>query len=99
MNGCVWQSALLFCSDVGICSFFGSHLSIHAVAGPLFDLRPRLRLPIYVDLFSVFFRSGGGAWSPLRLLAGIEAPGALPTLGRSRPRSSSENNTRARGGL
>src|SRR5205823_7763807 len=96
MNGCVWQSALLFCFNARFRSFFCSHLSIHAVAGSLLDLRLRFRLPIYADLFSVFFGSGGDAWSSSRWLAGIEAPGPLPTLGRDRPRSSSENIARLR---
>lgn len=40
MNGCVSQDALLFCFDVRTGSFLNSHLSVDALAVPLFALRP-----------------------------------------------------------
>jgi hypothetical protein len=99
MNGCVWQSALLFCSDACFCSFVRSHLSVHALAGSLFDLRPGFRLPIYADVLGVFLGSSGAAWTPSGRLARTEAPGPLPTVGRSRARSGSQNNGRGRADL
>src|SRR6476660_1414732 len=39
MNGCVWQSALLFWFNARITSFYHSHLSVHALAVTSFALR------------------------------------------------------------
>jgi len=62
---------------------------MHAFAAPLLDKRARFRLSIRADLFGIFFGSGGSPWLVSRELVGIEATGALPTLGRLRPRSGS----------
>jgi hypothetical protein len=80
MNGCVWQNALLSCFDAQTGSFFDSHLSVYALAVPAFAVRSRL--PIYADLFSIFFGSSGDSWRSLRKLARIEAPRSMPTVGR-----------------
>lgn len=62
---------------------------MHALAAALLDRRAQLWLSIRADLFGIFFGSGGNAWIVSRELVGIETPGALPTLGRLRPRSGS----------
>jgi hypothetical protein len=56
---------------------------MHSLAAALLDLWPRFRLPIYADVFGIFFGSGGDARLYPRKLVGIEATGPLPTLGRS----------------
>jgi hypothetical protein len=57
---------------------------MHAVTAAFLALRARFRLSIYTELFGVFFGSGGDAWRHPRNLAGTEAIGKMPTMGRSR---------------
>ena len=60
---------------------------MYGLAAPRLDLRSRFRLSLYANLFGVFFGSDGDTWCRPWKLAGIEAPGAVPTLGRLRTRS------------
>jgi hypothetical protein len=86
MSCCASRGALLFCSNARPDSFYYSSLSVHAFAVTALALRGGLRLPIYADLFDIFFGSGGDAWRSPRKLVGTQASCALPTVGGIRVR-------------
>jgi hypothetical protein len=58
MKCCVWQGALLSCSDGPVGSFFYSRLSVYALTLAPAAVRPWFGLPIHADLFVILFGSG-----------------------------------------